>query len=335
MNRSVNSIAITGANGFIGSALRSALAVEGRNVRSIVRANKSQGDVAVGDIGPDTDWSEAVIGIDCIIHLAARVHIMNDSAPDLLAAYRGINVGGTLSLARQAAVAGVKRFIYLSSIKVNGESTSNAGHQMNHGEYGSINQVGEGIFTAHDTAAPSDAYAVSKWEAEQGLFALAAETGLEVTVIRPPLVYGPGVKANFLTMMRWLNNNIPLPFGSIRNKRSLVGVDNLVDLIITCIDHPAAANQVFLVSDGEDLSTTELLTRTAIALGKTARLVPVPQGLIEFGLKIMGKKDLAQRLCGTLQVDISKTRELLAWTPPVSVDEGLRKTADAFLNELP
>jgi len=239
---------------------------------------------------------------------------MHEQAADPYVEFRRVNVEGTLQLARQAAVAGVRRFVFISSIKVNGEDTT------------------QGIpFSPDGAREPKDAYGTSKCEAEQGLQALAAETDMEVVIIRPVLVYGPGVKANFLSMMRWLSRGIPLPFGAIHNKRSLVALDNLVDLIVTCIDHPAAANQVFLVSDGEDLSTTDLLRRMASALGKPARLLPVPAWLLEFGARLLGKQDLAQRLCGSLQVDISKTRELLGWTPPVSVDEGLRKTAQYFL----
>ena len=228
--------------------------------------------------------------------------------------FRKVNTSGTLNLARQAIESGVKRFIYLSSIKVNGEATLRGSQ-----------------FTPDDIFVPTDPYALSKYEAEQGLLKLATESQMEVVIIRPPLVYGPGVKANFLSMMKWLHKGIPLPFGSIHNKRSLVALDNLVDLILICIEHPAAANQVFLVSDGEDLSTTELLSRVDIALGKKPRLLPVNQQLLEFGLKLVGKKDLAQRLCSSLQIDISKAKKLLNWTPPVSVEKGLHKTAEHFL----
>jgi len=241
---------------------------------------------------------------------------MSDTSSDPLTEFRKVNVEGTLSLARQAAAAGVRRFIFISSIKVNGEGT-----------------VLGAPYHADAQPLPADPYGISKMEAEQGLRALAADTGMEVVIIRPTLVYGPGVKANFLNLMRWLHKGVPLPFGAIHNLRSLVALDNLVDLIVTCIDHPAAANQTFLVSDGEDLSTTELLRRMGTALGKPARLFPVPSRLIEVGAAMLGKQALAQRLCGSLQVDISKTRELLNWTPPVSVDEALRKTAKHFLEQ--
>lgn len=270
----------------------------------------------MGDLGPETDWWQPVSGVDVVIHTAARVHMMHEPAADLLAEYRRVNVQGTLNLARQAAAAKVRRFIFLSSIKVNGEETAS------------------GVpFKADDVPAPADGYGVSKREAEDGLRKLASETGMEIVVIRPPLVYGPGVKANFLSMMRWLSKGVPLPFGAVRNKRSLVALDNLVDLLVACINHPAAANQTFLVSDGEDLSTTELLSRTGAALGKPARLIPVPVSILTAAAFLAGKREIARRLCSSLQVDISKTRDLLGWVPPVSVDEALRATARHFLNE--
>jgi nucleoside-diphosphate-sugar epimerase len=188
-------------------------------------------------------------------------------------------------------------------------------------------------FQANDIPNPQDPYAVSKYEAEQGLLEIAGKSDMEVVIIRPPLVYGPGVKANFLTMMRWLQKGIPLPLGAIHNQRSLVALDNLVDLMITCLDHPAAANQVFLAGDGEDLSTSELLRRLGLAMGKPARLLPVPVPLLQTGASLLGRCDMAQRLCESLQVDISKARNLLGWNPPISVDEGLRRTAQFFLHE--
>lgn len=260
------------------------------------------------------NWARGLNGVDTVVHLAARVHVMADKATDPLTEFRRVNVNGVLNLARQAAKAGIRRFIYLSSIKVNGEQT-----------------LPGRFFTEQDVPAPLDPYGVSKHEAEEGLRKLAQQTDMEVVIIRPPLVYGPGVKANFLNMMRWLHKGVPLPLGAIHNYRSLVALDNLIDLIITCIKHPAAANQTFLVSDREDISTTELLRRMAAALDVPARLLPVPQKLLEMGFKMAGKSDLAQRLCGSLQVDITKACAMLDWKPLISVDEGLRRTAEGFL----
>ncbi len=270
--------------------------------------------VVVGNLGGDTDWSAALKGIEIIVHLAARVHVMNDSVSDPLAEFRRVNVEGTLNLAQQAVSGGVKRFVFISSIKVNGGNTL-------------LNQP----YFADDTPAPVDPYGISKYEAEEGLHSLAMETGLEVVIIRPPLVYGPGVKVNFRSMMQWLNRGLPLPFGAIHNKRSLVALDNLVDLIITCIEHPSAANQTFLAGDGEDLSTTELLRIMGQALGRPARLMPIPERLLEAVAVLLGKRALAQRLCASLQVDISKAKELLGWVPPVKTKEALHETARHFL----
>lgn len=312
-------ILITGATGFVGAALARRLISNGRQMRLAIRkpCQYSGGSelCVIGDIGPDTEWSEALAGISFVVHTAGRVHVMNDDAVDPLAAFRWVNVDGTLRLARHAAEAGVRRFLFLSSIKVNGEHS----------------EPGKAFFSDQEPA-PADPYGVSKCEAESGLRALALETGMEVVIIRPPLVYGPGVKANFLAMMQWLWRGVPLPLGRVtENRRSLVAVDNLVDLIVTCIDHPAAANQTFLVSDGEDLSTAGLLKRVGIALGRPARLIPVPPKLLTLGAKLIGSRGWGQRLCGSLQVDISKTKELLGWSPPVSLDEALRKTADHWL----
>jgi nucleoside-diphosphate-sugar epimerase len=235
---------------------------------------------------------------------------MKERVADPLTEFRKVNVDGTLHLASQAAKAGIKRFIFMSSVKVNGEST----------------EIGKPFVEARPPS-PQDAYGLSKLEAEQGLFNIAQETGMEVVVIRPPLVYGPGVKANFASMMQAIKRGLPLPLGAIHNQRSFVYVDNLVSLILRCVDHPAAANQVFLVSDDHDLSTTELLQACAVALGVKPRLIPVPQRLIEIGARLMGKQSVAERLCGNLQVDSSKARTLLDWSPPVSVREGLKATA--------
>ncbi|AKV07571.1 NAD-dependent dehydratase [Pseudomonas fluorescens NCIMB 11764] len=311
---------VTGGSGFIGSRLIDVLAAE--NKYEIVAVNRRSGlhfpvvvqSRIVQGLSQTTEWSDTLKGVDVVIHTAARAHVMSDYSADPLAEFRRINVEGTIRLASHAVEAGVKRFIFLSSIKVNGEST-----------------VLSAPYHADSKPAPADPYAISKMEAEQGLRVIAQETGMEVVIIRPTLVYGPGVKANFLSMMRWLISGIPLPFGAIHNRRSLVALDNLVDLIVTCIDHPAAANETFLVSDGEDLSTTELLHRMGTALGVSARLLPVPAWLLMAGATVLGRKSLSQRLCGSLQVDITKTRERLEWEPPVSVAHALDGTARHFL----
>ena len=304
-----NLILVTGATGFVGSHLCSRLKTENRELRCSERNRFSiENSVVVGDIGPDTPWGEALPNVYTVVHLAARAHIMKDEVPDPLEEYRKVNVDGTLNLARQAAEAGVKRFIFISSIKVNGEQTP-------------LNEP----FTEEHTPAPEDAYGISKLEAEQGLQKLASETGMEVVIIRPPLVYGPGVKGNFATLLRLVEKGLPLPLGAVHNKRSLVALDNLVDLIVACIDHPAAANQVFLAGDGEDLSTTELLRGVAKAMDKPARLIPVPAGMLMFGATLLGKKAVAQRVLGSLQVDISKARDVLGWEPRINVETGLKK----------
>lgn len=312
------SVLLTGATGFVGAAVLGRLLDDGCRVTAVVRGDYASVDSRAVRYGIDTldeqtEWRNALEGVQVVVHLAARVHVMNDLEADPLSAFRRVNVEGTLKLARAAAASGVRRFIFLSSIKVNGEGT------------------GPGRpYRADDVPAPVDPYGVSKMEAEQGLRALAEQIGMEVVIIRPVLVYGPGVKANFRAMMGWLQKGVPLPFGAIDNLRSLVALDNLVDLIATCQAHPAAANQTFLVSDDEDLSTTALLTRMARALGKTARLLPLPTRVLEMVAVIFGRRALSQRLCGSLQVDIQKTRSLLQWAPPVTVDDALMRTAQDF-----
>ncbi len=314
-------ILVTGATGFVGSALVKRLAADlplGGVVAAVRRKAVARPEVVryvqVGDLLPTTDWGLALQGVDAVVHCAARVHVMQDDATDPLQAYREVNVNGTLNLARQAAQTGVRRFVFVSSIKVNGDFTE-------------VEQP----FNADDVPAPIDAYGVSKYEAEQLLRKIAAQTGMEVVIIRPPLVYGLGVKANFESMMRWLVRGVPLPLAAVtNNRRSLVALDNLLDLIVTCLNHPAAANQTFLVSDGEDLSTAELLKRMGAAMGKPACLFYVPPALLQLGATLLNKPGVYQRLCGSLQLDIAKTRRLLGWTPPVSVDEGLRCAAEGF-----
>lgn len=305
---------ITGATGFVGGSLVERLRLASRFRLSLAVRKSLSNKFAdteihqVSSITAHTCWTGVVDEVDTVIHCAARAHVMNDQSADPLSVFREINVDGTLNLARQAAQQGVRRFIFISTIKVNGETTVNGK-----------------AFRADDEPAPEDAYGLSKLEAEQGLTQLAASTGMEVVIIRPPLVYGGGVQGNFASMVKLVEKRLPLPLGAIHNKRSLVGIDNLVDLIIRCIDHPAAANQVFLAADGEDISTTELLRGVGKAMSKPARLIPVPTGVLQFGATLLGRKAMAQRLLGSLQVDISKTCELLDWKPPYSVEEGLRR----------
>ena len=306
-------VLLTGGSGFVGSCVAKRLLDEGHRVTAAVRGSERGFDARLEcwrfeELSADQDWGAALEGKSLVIHCAARVHVMSDSAVDPLSEFRNVNVDGTCALARQAAEAGVRRFIFISSIKVNGESTSL-----------------RLPYRADDIPAPEDFYGISKFEAEQGLSKVAAETGMEVVIIRPPLIYGPRVKGNFASMIKLVGKGFPLPMGAIHNKRSLVGIDNLVDLIIRCIGHPAAANQVFLAGDGADLSTTELLRGVGRAMGKPARLIPVPVVMLQLGATLLGKKAMAQRLLGSLQVDISKTCELLDWRPPYTVDEGLRR----------
>lgn len=310
---------ITGAAGFIGASLARKLLADGHSVRAVVRrmnvlfCEEKLNIIYIGDLNPDIILDDILRGVDTVIHLAARTHIMKDKSRDQAAEYRRVNVETSLNLARQASIAGVKRFIYLSSIKVNGEFT-----------------VSGSPFTAEDLPMPQDPYAMSKYQAEQGLRAIAVQTGMEVVIIRPPLVYGPAVKANFLSMVHCLSRSIPLPLGAINNLRSLVAVDNLVDLIVRCIHHPRAANQIFLVSDGEDVSTKVLLQLMGNALGRPARLISIPVPWLYFFASLLGRRTMVDRLCKSLQVDISKTRKLLEWSPVIGLDEGLQRVAQDF-----
>ena len=311
-------ILLTGATGFLGSKLATYLRSQPAvtmtlSVRRLTKISAGN-TIKVEGLSADTDWSAALANQDIVIHAAARAHIMKDEELDPLTEYRKVNVDGTLTLARQASWAGVKRFVFVSSIKVNGEGTL----------------LGR-PFQPEDSPAPEDSYGISKCEAEAGLLKLAAESGMEVVIIRPPLVYGPGVKANFASMVNWVRKGIPLPFGMLGNKRSLIAIDNLVDFILLCADSsisPKAANQVFLVADGEDVSTTTLLRKVARAYGVRARLLPVPVLFLRLAAKLLGKSDMADRLFGNLQVDSSKARELLGWKPIVTMDEQLKKMAE-------
>jgi nucleoside-diphosphate-sugar epimerase len=315
-------VLVTGASGFVGQGVCADLPSRGYSVRSVVRRNSEVGlptgeqRFVMGDLDERSDWTAALAGIDSVVHLAGRVHLIQDTAADPLADYRRMNVALTLNLARQAAISGVRRFVFVSSIKVNG----------------AVTPFGQ-PFTAEDEPRPKDPYAVSKYEAEQALMQLAGKTGMEVVILRPVLVYGPGVKANFLEMIGWLLRGVPLPLGALDNRRSVVALDNLVDCIATCLHHPAAANQVFLVSDGDDITVEALLRRTAAALGRRARLLPVPKFVLGMMGRIVGKEASVQRLSTALQVDISKTRQLLRWAPPVPVDVALMKTVQQFRDE--
>ncbi len=289
-------ILVTGSTGFIGRALVAELAARQFNCYQLARSSV-----------------EIAARTHCLIHCAARAHIMRDEALDPRAEYRRVNVHGTLKLAHQAAAAGVRRFIFMSSIGVNGTFT--------HGSH---------RFAGDDVPAPTEDYAISKWEAEQGLWEIASQTRMEVVVVRSPLVYGPGVKGNFARLLDLVNSGVPLPLASVNNRRSFIGLDNLVDLLIRCMDHPRAAGQTLLVSDGQDLSTPELLLMIANALGRTARLLPVPVSLLRLAGRALGRLNEVDRLVGSLEVDSGTTRELLGWTPPVSVEEGVGRMVQAY-----
>lgn len=303
-------IAVTGASGFVGRALCASLREHGRTVLPLVRSAAPTDPVgarAVGDIGADTDWTNALPGVDCLVHCAARVHVVRDEDRDPLGAFRRINVDGTRALAVAAAAVGVRRLVFLSSLKVHGEQT-----------------LPGAPFHAKSTPAPQDAYGQSKWEAEQALRAVSAATGLEIVVVRPPLVYGPGAKANFLRLMQWVARGFPLPLGGIRNRRSLLALANLTDLLRVCVDHPAAAGQTFLASDDQDLSTPELIRGLAAAMGHRATLLPVPVSWLRLAGRLTGQTPQIDRLMGSLQVDIGHTREVLSWSPPWTVQQGLK-----------
>jgi nucleoside-diphosphate-sugar epimerase len=307
-------VLVTGGTGFVGRSLLERLCAEGFLPTAALRQEvaglpSSVSRCRVDGVHEDTDWTAALLGQEAVVHCAARAHVMRDTTDDPLEAFRSINFHGTLNLARQAADAGVRRFVFISSVGVNGAET-----------FGTP-------FREVDIPAPHSPYAVSKCEAEAALQVLAGETDLEIVIIRPTLVYGPNAPGNFGSLMRWLQRGVPLPLGAIHNQRSFVSLDNLIDLIVTCIKHPAAANQTFLVSDGEDVSTTELLHRMGRFMNRPARLIPVPASWLKLAATLVGRRDVAQRLCGSLQVDIEKTQRLLGWRPPLTLDEGLRIAA--------
>jgi len=313
-----HNLLITGASGFVGSHLVDQLDYKRFKVIQTLRKGQGGSETAnssyhiIGDINEKTDWSSALKKIDIVIHLAARAHMMNDTSQDPLAEFRKVNTSGTVHLANQAVAAGVKRFIFLSTVKVNGESTDNS------------------PFHPDDPPNPNDPYAISKLEAENRLIKLGQESGMEIVIIRPPLVYGPGVKGNFARLLSFVKKELPLPLGNTGNKRSLVYVKNLCSFIETCITNKEAANQIFLVSDGNDISTTELLRQIAFAFGKESRLFPFPRFMIKWIAKLLGRSNEYQRLFGSLQLNIEKNKNLLGWTPPKSSQEGILETVNAY-----
>lgn len=313
-------VLVTGSTGFVGK--RVLQMAKNKNWDCVAQVRKSNikntlaDEVVVLVINGTTDWSHALQGVDCVIHCAARVHQMKESKEEASVAYNEVNTLGTLNLAKQAAALGVKRFIFLSSIKVNGE----------------FSEEGK-PFSEYVSSSPCDPYGKSKYDAELALKVLANETGLEVVIIRPPLVYGIGVKANFQTMMSWVNKGFLLPLGAIKNKRSLVYLDNLVDLILTTVVNANAAGRTFLVSDDYDVSTTQLLMSISGAMNKSSRLLPIPMSWIQFAAKVVGKPQIAQRLCGSLQVEISETKRVLDWEPPVNFEDAIQRTVNGFVGK--
>lgn len=315
-------VLVTGANGFVGKALCELLVDNEMSVKGAIRRdvgisvwNDRVDLISVGDIDAHTDWIPALKNVDCIVHLAARVHVMSETASSPLDEFRRVNTLGTEKLARDAATAGVKRLVYLSSIKVNGEETCGT------------------PFNEHVDHAPVDPYGLSKWEAENSLRQISSETGMEVVIIRPPLVYGPGVKGNFLTLLKCVSKGFPLPLANVKNKRSLVALTNLVDLISECVVNPRAAGETFLVSDGKDLSTADLIKTIALAMEKPPRLISVPLPLLNIGAATVGKKGVARRLLASLQIDSSKACQILGWSPPCSIEHEIEQVVGWFRRE--
>jgi nucleoside-diphosphate-sugar epimerase len=322
-----NRVLITGADGFVGKAVCRRLLESGLTPRAGLRnaslwpalkaATPGLDEFAtIGDLGANPDLRLPLDDVSAVVHLAARLHIMHDNVLNPLNEFRRVNVGGTAALARAAAAQGVRRFVFVSSVKVNGEST--AGRP----------------FTEGDLPAPQDPYAVSKWEAEEALRGIAAETGLEVAIIRPPLVYGPGVRANFLRLMRLVERGLPLPLPNTNNRRSLIGVENLADCLVRCVMHPRAANHTFMVSDGQDVSTRELVVRLAPLLGRSAWFLPVSEVVLRLAARLVGKRSAVDRLLGSLEIDSSNVRRTLEWEPPVTLSCGLEATARWYLESL-
>lgn len=306
---------MTGANGFVGHVLVKQLVLQNYHVRAAVRRHQKHEAIsytAVSEVDAETSWAVALENVDVVIHLAARVHVMRDTAKNPLDAFIKVNVEGTRHLAESAARSGVTRFVYVSSVKANGDELDT-------------------VYSELDKPNPQDDYGVSKWEAEQAIHEISAKTGMEIVIIRPPLVYGAGVKGNFSQMMKVLAKGFPLPFASVKNLRSFIYVDNLVDVLIACVKHPAAAGQTYLVSDGEDVSTPDLLRKLSCAMGKPAKLFPFSPVLMRFAGRLLGKSDQINRLLGNLQVDSSKIRRELNWHPPYTMDEGLKATAKQFV----
>ena len=316
---------ITGATGFIGRALCNKLSKSGKSVRGAIRSSNSLSlgtnfeNVSVGDISYQTNWNDALTGIDYVVHCAARAHIMNESKKNALEIYRSVNVDGTKRLAEQSVAAGVKKFIFLSSIKVNGENT------YNKHDYSIFNNQKKFFFRHDDISNPSDSYSVSKYEAERVLWDISSKTGLKVIVLRLPLVYGNGAKGNLVRLSNLIKSNIPLPLSLVNNHRSMIGIDNLIDLIIKCIYKPDIFAKTFLVSDGEDLSTVDLIKHIALSMGRKVRFFPIPILLLRLIGFCFGKSNEINRLVGSLRIDNSYTKKTLNWTPPISVEEGIRR----------
>jgi nucleoside-diphosphate-sugar epimerase len=311
-------VLVTGANGFIGGFVCRSLAAAGYQVRAALRrpgpdTGPWDEQAVVGEIESGTDWSEALVDVDHVVHTAARVHVMQEGVANT-DAYLETNVMGTRGLATAASASGVKRLVFISSVKVNGE------------------EAADHAYNAEDLPTPQDPYGVSKWQAELHLARACAGGSMQFAIVRPPLVYGPGVRANFLRLMRWVNHGYPLPFAAIRNQRSLVSAWNLADLVVNLVGNPAAANKTWMVSDGEDISTAELVRRLARAMGRPSRVFPVPEGMLRWAGRLAGRRAEVDRLCGSLRVDVTQTFSALQWRPPLDLDTGLRKTAEWYVS---